>query len=50
MIWTLRQIVYGHSFTGWVLGLPRLLLILLRKSSLELEECHSFRYTYCMNV
>jgi hypothetical protein len=50
MIWALRQIVYGHSFAGWVLELPRLLLVLLRNCSLELEECHSLRNTYCMNA
>jgi hypothetical protein len=50
MIWALRQIVYEHFLTVWVLGLPRLLLILLRNRSLELKECHSFRYTYCMNA
>jgi hypothetical protein len=50
MIWALKQIVYGNSFAGWVFGLPRLLLILLRNRSLELEECHPLRYTYCMNA
>jgi hypothetical protein len=50
MIRALRQIVYGNSFAGWVLGLPRLLLILLRNLSLELEECHPLWYTYCMNT
>jgi hypothetical protein len=50
MIWALKQIVYGNSFAGWVLGLPRLLLILLRNRSLELKECPSLQYTYCMNA
>jgi hypothetical protein len=50
MIWTLRQIIYGNSFAGWILGLPRLLLILLRNRSLELEESHSLWNTYCMNA
>jgi hypothetical protein len=50
MIWALMQIVYGNSFTGGILGLPRLLLILLQNRSLELEECHPLRYTYCMNA
>jgi hypothetical protein len=50
MIRALRQIIYENSFTGWVLRLPRLLLILLQKRSLELEECHPFWYTYCINT
>jgi hypothetical protein len=50
VIWALRQIVYRHSFAGWVLGLPRLLLVVLRNRSLELEECHPLWYTYCMNA
>jgi hypothetical protein len=50
MIRALRQIVYGNSFADWILELPRLLLVLLQNRSLELEECHSLRYTYCMNA
>jgi hypothetical protein len=50
MIWALRQIIYGNSLAGWVLRLPRLLLILLRNRSLKLEECHPLWYTYCMNA
>jgi hypothetical protein len=40
----------GNSFTGWIPGLPRLHLVLLRNRSLELEERHTLRYTYCMNA
>jgi hypothetical protein len=50
MIWALRQVVYGHSFAGWILGLPRLLLVLLWNRSLKLEECDPLQYTYCMNA
>jgi hypothetical protein len=35
MVWALRQLVFGNSFAGWFLVLPRLLLI-LQKCSLEL--------------
>jgi hypothetical protein len=46
----LRQLVSGNSFTGSFFGLPRLLLILLRKCFLEFQECHLLRNTYCMNA
>jgi bacteriorhodopsin len=39
MIRALRQIVYGNSFVGWVLGLPWLLLIhLLHECTINLMD------------
>jgi hypothetical protein len=49
VVWTLRKVVCGHSFAGWILGLL-LLLVLLRNHRLEFEESYPLRCTYCMNA
>jgi hypothetical protein len=46
----LKQFFNGASFVGWLFGFSRLLLLLLRKCSLEFWECHPLRNTYCMNA
>jgi hypothetical protein len=46
----LRQLLNGASFAGWLFRFSRLLLLLLRKCSLEFQECHSLWNTYYMNA
>jgi hypothetical protein len=50
MIRALGQLFFGNSFAGQHLKFLRLLLLLLLMRSLELQKCHSLRYTYCMDA
>jgi hypothetical protein len=46
----LRPLFFRNSFTGWHLGLLRLLVLLFLMCSLELQKRHLLRNTYCMDA
>jgi hypothetical protein len=50
IIRALRQLFFTNFFASQHLGLLRLLLLLLLMRSLELQNHHPLRHTYCMDA